>query len=232
MARSAPFHPSPAIYRGEDGTAEVTIQAVGPGLFPGERLTAAVTVAAGASLVVRGQGATKLYPSPSGEPAVSTTRLEVAAGGRLRWLPGELIPFRDAVLVQETIADVAVGGRLALLELLTPGRVAMGERDAYRRLELRLRVERAGRPLLIERARLEPAVRPLASPGRQGGFGCAGTLVLVGFGEAARGLGQGGPGEPVWWGSGGDDDLTLVRLLGPSAQAVREVAEGLLGRVL
>lgn len=230
VGRSAPFHPSPAAYRGGDGAAEVVVQAVGPGLFPGERLRADVIVGAGASLTVRGQGAAKVYPSPVGEAAVSLTQLTVAAGGSLQWLPGELIPFRGAVLRQETEAAVEPGGRLALLDLLTPGRVAMGERDAYARLELRLRVTVDGQPLLIERARLEPALRPLAVPGRHGGFDCVGLLVLVGWGAAARGLGQSGRGEAVWWGSGGEGELAIVRLLGPSAQAVRGVAEGVLAR--
>lgn len=231
VARTAPFHPSPAAYRDGVGTAEVTIQAVGPGLFPGERLVAEVVVEGGARLVVRGQGATKAYPSPGGEPAVSICRLRVAAGGSLVWLPGELIPFRDAVVRQETTAEVAAGGRLALLDLLTPGRVARGERDAYRRLELRLRVVHDGRPLLTERARLEPGRRPLTVPGRHGSFGCVGTLVLVGWGEAAGSLGQGTGDDPVWWGSGGEGELSLVRLVGPTAQGVRRVVDGLLARL-
>ncbi len=230
VGRSAPFHPSPAAYRGGGGAAEVVVQAVGPGLFPGERLRAEVEVGVGASLTVRGQGATKVYPSPGGGAAVSLTCLTVAAGGSLRWLPGELIPFRGAVLRQETEAVVEPGGRLALLDLLTPGRLAMGEREAYERLELRLRVTLGGRPLLTERARLEPGRRPLAVPGRHGGFGCAGLLVLVGYGAAARGLGESGRGEPVWWGSGGEGALAIVRLLGPTAQAVRGIGESLLSR--
>lgn len=228
VARTAPFHPSPPTYRGGAGAAEVTVQAVGPGLFPGECLRTEVEVEAGATLVVRGQGATKLYPSPTGAPAVTTTRLVVATGGCLLWLPGELIPFRDAVLEQAVEASVSAGGRLALLDLLTPGRVAMGERDAYARLDLRLRISHDGRPLLIERARLEPTRRPMSVLGRHGGYGCAGTLVLVGFGAAAGGLGQGERGDGVWWGAGGDDELVLVRLVGPTAQAVRGVADGLL----
>jgi len=108
----------------------------------------------------------------------------------------------------------------------------MGERDAYRRLDLRLRIDQAGRPLLIERARLQPARHPLAVPGRHGRFDCVGTLVLVGFTGAARDLGPAGTDAKVWWGSGGDGEMTLVRLLGPSAQTVRDRAGALLRRAI
>lgn len=207
------------------------IQQVGPGLFPGDRLRVDVLVEAGADLVVRGQGATKLFPSPSGIPATTVTRLQVGGGGSLCWLPGELIPFRDAVLQQETIVEVAAGGRLALVELLTPGRAAMGEREVYTRLDLRLRISIAGRPVLIERTRLEPALRPLGVLGRHGGLACAGTLYLGGFGAAELGCGE--REDAVRWASGraAAGDVTLVRLLGETPQALRAVIDGLLRRI-
>jgi urease accessory protein len=220
VERTAPFHPGPAHYQGLDGrTPEIIVQGVGPGIFPGDRLLAEVAVGPGAVLVVRGQGAAKAYPSPTGVEAWSETRLDVADGGALWWLPGELIPFRRATLRQETTVRLATGSRLALLDLLVPGRLAAGERDAYARLDLRLRVEREGRPLLIERALLDPCVRPLAGPGGFGGFGCAGTLVLVGYG--APSLASPSDTAGVWLGADGRDGWALVRALGPSADATR-----------
>ena len=228
--RTAPFHVAASHDRAGDGGAEVIVQQVGPGLFPGEELLTEVAVGAGARLTLRGQAATKLYPCPPGEEARAVTRLRVAAGGGLVSLPGELIPFRDAAYVSATEIDLDTGARLALAEIVTPGRVAMGERDVYARLDLRLRLRVDGRPVLVERARLEPTRRPLTAPGRHGRFACAGTLVLAGYG--APDLGQGpsprqGP-EPesgptgVWWGSGATaaGDVTIVRLLGPTAQAL------------
>lgn len=233
LYRSAPFHLGLPSYRGDrgDGAAEVVVQQVGPGLFPGERLRTEVAVGAGAALTLRGQSATKVYPCPDGRPAVATTALTVAVGGRLVVLPGEVIPYRDAIYRQATEADVACGGRLALAEIVTPGRLAMGEAEAYRRVELRARIRVAGRPVLIERVVLNPPTRAGRALGRQGAWPCAGTLVLVGFGPAAEGLGQAEPGEAVWWGSGGDAGLVVVRLLGETAQAIRAVQGVLLARV-
>jgi len=217
-------------YRGNTGRAEVIVQGVGPGIFPGDDLRVELTAGAGANIVVRGQGATKLYPAPDAAGgAISRTTLRVATGGTLVYLPGELIPFRRAVYRGETAVEVAAGGQLALGEILTQGRVAMGERDAYTRLELRLRAEVGGRVVLLERGVLEPALRPLSAPGRHGGFGCVGSLYLFGDGwrtpDADTGIG------PVRWGAGGGEGYVLVRLFGPTAQAVRRAIGEMLGAV-
>lgn len=218
--RTVPFHVGMPSYREGTGRAEVIVQGVGPGVFPGDDLRIELTVEAGADLVVRGQGATKVYPTRYGASgAVSRTTLRVAGRGRLVYLPGEVIPFREAVYRQETTIEVAAGGRAALGEILTPGRVAMGERDAFSRLEMRLRAEVGGRLVLVERGVLEPGLRPLTSPGRHGGFGCVGSVYLVGDGwrlpDADTGMG------PVRWGAGGGEGYAVIRLFGPTAQAVR-----------
>lgn len=227
--RTVPFHigmPSRRAEAGLPSGADVIVQGVGPGVFPDDDLEIALTVEAGAVLTVRGQGATKVYPAPEGHAgATSLTSLTATEGGRLIYLPGEVIPFQRAIYRQETAIEVAEGGGIALGEILTPGRVAMGERDRYTRLEIRLRARVGGRVVLIERGVLEPGRRPLSSPGRHGPYACAGSLYLFGDGwrvpDADSGIG------PVRWGAGGGDGFVVVRLFGPTAQAVRRAMESL-----
>jgi urease accessory protein len=226
--RTAPFHPSPALPDGDGGAAEVVVQEVGPGVFPDDRLLADVEVGAGATLTVRGQGATRIYPSRGGSGARSLVRLRVAAGACLRWLPGETIPFRDAILRQDTVAEVAAGGRLAVLELFVPGRLAMGERNAFTRLDLRLRIDLHGVPLLRERALLEPAVASPAAVPVHAGFGCSGLLAMVGFPTPGPLAPE--PVDGVWLGGDGDDRLYLARALGPSPSVVRAALHTVLER--
>lgn len=215
---TAPFHLGLPSDRGGDGSIELIVQGVGPGYLPGDRLRIAITAGAGASLTVRGQGATKLYPSPRGEPAIANVTLTVEANGRLVYLPGELIPFRQAVLEQVAQIDVAAGGSLALGEILTPGRSAMGEVHRFTRLRLAVEASYGGRPCLIERVRIDPALRPLTGIGRHGDHPVAGSLSLIGDGWR---LPQ-SPAIPeaVTWATATGDGYTLVRLLGPTAQAV------------
>lgn len=227
--RTAPFHVGPPSYRAGTGEAEVVIQSVGPGIFPGDDLLVEIEVGAGAELTVRGQAATKLYPAPADDQtatAAMRTELRVESGGRLVYLPGELIPFRDAAYRQETRITVAGGGSLGLGEILTAGRMAMGERDAFRRLEMRLRAAVDGRTVLIERGVLEPSIRPLTAVGRHGPFACVGSLYLFGSGWTASD--QGPADGPVRWGCGGGAEYILVRFTGETVQAVRAAMEAML----
>jgi urease accessory protein len=224
--RTAPFHLGLPSERAGDGSVELIVQGVGPGYFPGDRLEVDITVGAGASLVVRGQGATKVYPSPCDIPATVEAALAVEPGGRLVYLPGEVIPYREAVLDQVTRIDVTAGGALALGEILTPGRVAMGEVNQFTRLHLDVEAVYDGRTCLIERARLDPARRPLTSVGHHGPHQVAGSLYLIGDGWML----PESPGIPatVAWAAASGDGYTLVRLLGPTVQAVSAAVRTLL----
>ena len=177
--RTVPFHIGMPSYRA--GAAEVIVQGVGPGVFPDDDLEVALTAGVRGGLDGAGPGRDQGLPSAGWTSRCTMrTTITAAGGGRLVYLPGELIPFQRAVYRQETAVEVEDGGSVALGEILTPGRVAMGERDRYSRLELRLRASVGGRVVLIERGVLEPDKRALDSPGRHGGFGCTGSLYLFG----------------------------------------------------
>ncbi len=227
--RSAPFHIGVPSYRSGDGTAEIIVQQVGPGLFPDDDLATEITVGPGARLVVRGQSATKLYPCPPEGHARGSTRLRVATGGWLAWVPGPLIPFRDSAFRQELTAELARGARLILAEVTTPGRVAMGERDAYRWLDLRCRITADEKIVFAERNYLAPRSRPLMNPARAGGFDCVGALYLFGFGPLDLGPGERRP--DLWWQAGNSEALTMVRYLGTTTQAIMTAQETSLAEV-
>ena len=221
--RTAPYHPGPLHRR--DGIAEVTLQGVGPGMFPGDRLAVEVRVDEGATLVVLGQGASKVYPAPLGQHAECRTDLTVGRNGALWWLPGELIPFRDAEMKALTSVRLDASAKFAHLEIVTTGRAAMGEHDRYRRLDLRLQIDVAGQPRLVERSLIDPRTRRPDTIGRHGTALSAGTLVLVGYPRP-----QSVPaGQPECWvGIDGDERLTIARGIARSAATLRTVLLALL----
>jgi urease accessory protein len=199
--------------------AELIVQSVGPGVFPGESLESMVSVGSAAALAILGQGATKIYPSRDGKFATSLTELKVHDGGELWWLPGELIPFRDARYTARVRVELEQGARLALWEIITPGRLAMGEAHVYGRLDLRLRLEVAGRVALIERAVLDPVEHHIDTLGSQGRFPYAGSLVLFGYSLSAD---IGCCSADVWLGMDSRDGLTVVRGLARATVPLRD----------
>ena len=158
------------------------------GVLGGDRL--AVTVEARADALVTAQAAEKVYRS-AGATARVRTVLTVRDGAALEWLPQATILFDGARLDRGLTIRAAPGGRCLAGEILVFGRIGMGETLARGAVCEGWRVECAGRPLWIDRLRLDGAdggiaARLAAADGFAGVRGLA-TAVYAG-GDAPRRL--------------------------------------------
>lgn len=135
------------------------------GLLQNDCHSIAVSVGAGARAHVTTQSATKVYTMPEGV-AEQRVRLNVAAGGYLEYLPDPLIPYRDASLEQEVEVVCEPGGTLLFSDVITPGRVAMGESFRFRKISNRVTVRgQSGRPAYREAFDLDPRAGNLTGVG-------------------------------------------------------------------
>ena len=135
------------------------------GLLQNDRHSIGVSVGAGARAHVTTQSATKAYTMTEGI-AEQRVRLNVAAGGYLEYLPDPLIPYRDASLEQEVEIVCEPGGALLFSDVITPGRVAMGESFRFRRISNRVTVRgQSGRPAYREAFDLDPGSGNLTGVG-------------------------------------------------------------------
>ena len=146
------------------------------GLAGGDVTEARIALAPGVQAMLATPAAEKLYRS-LGPATRIRTRLEVAEGAALEWLPQEAILFDGAVLDRLTEAEVAPGGVLLATESLVLGRIARGEswragtaRDAWR-------ISRGGRLLWADALGLDAAARdaPFALEGAE----AMGLVLLV-----------------------------------------------------
>jgi urease accessory protein len=163
------------------GEAVLQLLHVGPGLMAGDRLELDVDVAAGAHAVVVAQAATKLHAMEPPGSAEQRVRLRVAAGGRLEVHPGLTIPFAGSAFRQSVEVDLEAGAEFALFERWSCGRVARGERHAYRGASSRLRVRVDGVPVHADALELDPAAA--AGPGLFEGHAYVASAVFVGGGD-------------------------------------------------
>ena len=135
------------------------------GLLQNDRHRIAVSVSADARAHVTTQSATKVYAMPEGS-AEQRVRLHVEPGGYLEYLPDPLIPYREASLEQSIEITCGPGGALLFSDVITPGRVAMGESFRFRKISNRVTVRgQSGRPAYREAFDLDPGAGNLTGVG-------------------------------------------------------------------
>ncbi len=167
-----------------DGSALVVLLNPGGGVLGGDRLQTQIDLGPATHVTVATASATKVYRCP-GPGAAQHTTVRVAEGAVLEYVPHHLIPHAGAALDQSLHVDLGPRSRLILYDGLSLGRVARGERWAFRSLASRVRIAEGGRPLHEDCVRLTADQAPtLATLG--GAEGCAylGTILFCEPGRA------------------------------------------------
>jgi urease accessory protein len=190
------------------------------GIVAGDQLSLDAGVGRGAQALLTTPGATKWYRSAAAQ-AGSTTRLTVAAGGVLEYLPREAIVFdgaRAAVLLE---MDLDADARLIGWDLWCLGRTASGEAFRSGQLQLVTRLRRAGSLRWEERGTLDGGSALLRSAAGFAGQPVFGTLWAAGPDapravlDACRAL----PLEDAGRGAVTQlPEVLLARYLGPSTE--------------
>lgn len=154
-----------------DATALVHLHTVSGGVLGGDQLEVALKVGRGARVQLTTTSATRVYRNREGAPpAFQSNTVIIEKGSLLEYIPDALIPFAGARYRQETQITLADDAGLFWWEVIAPGREARGELFAYDLLQLHTAIDAEGRPMLRERARLEPTQRPLNISARLGDY--------------------------------------------------------------
>lgn len=190
------------------------------GVVGGDRLELALECRRGARALITTPAAGKFYRSAGGWAALQQ-RLAVAAGAALEWLPQEQIVFQGAKVDALTRVDLAVGAGFIGWEIACLGRPASDEGFGDGMLRQRFELWRDGRPLLLERLRLQGGGPELSAAWGLGGASVLGTLVAVGADGAAEELARAAAGERAAVTRLGD--VLVARYLGHGAERAREV---------
>jgi urease accessory protein len=160
-------------------TAVHTLLTLG-GVLAGDRNRIRVELEAGAAAQVVMAAATQVLSMPDGH-AEQSLEIHMGAGSRLTWLGEPTILFTGAALCQQTTIALAPGARLALLDILVPGRLARGELHRFRSFQSSLAIrDQQGELLAYERAELVPERWDPRAAGVLGRAPVLGSLLLLG----------------------------------------------------
>ena len=171
-------------FAGPSGEALVHLNNVSGGVLSGDQLELRVTLSAGSRAQITTTGATRIYRQAAGaREAHSTAHFELAENSLLELLPDAMIPYAGSAFAQTNTVNLAAGAALFWWEYLTPGREASGEVFRYDQLRMETEIRAGGAPIAIERAFLNPRLRPLESVARLGECRHLATLYVCRAGE-------------------------------------------------
>jgi urease accessory protein len=204
------------------GELEAVILNTAGGIAGGDQMSIDIAVADEARLTVTTAAAEKVYRS-LGPDATIDVRLTIGAGGRLRWLPQEMILFNRARIRRSIEIDLAENASLVLAEAVFFGRSAMGEAMASGAFFDRWRLRRGGKLILAETVRLDGDIATkLAQTAVADGAQAVATVLVVPGDDSAvaalRGLSEdflGEVGISCWNG------ITVVRLCAKDGSHLR-----------
>lgn len=200
-----------------EGPLEAVLINTAGGMTGGDRLDWSFGIGASASAVFTTQACEKAYRSNNGEAHIRT-RIEVAAGGHLAWLPQETILYDQSALDRRLDIDLAPGGTALVVESAIFGRRAMGETVRTARFRDAWRIRLGGRMLHAENMAFSGEVAlMLGRAAVAGGASAISTVLLVSPDaadhlDAVRGL-IGGDGAASAWTISGDAAAPNGKLL-------------------
>jgi urease accessory protein len=210
------------------GASEAVLINTGGGMAGGDRANVQIGLEAGAEVLCTTQSAEKIYRTEN-DTAEVDARVVLGVGAKLEWLPQETILFEGARFARRLAIDLAADASLLLVEAVTFGRIAMGERDIDASIRDSWRIRREGRLVFAEELRLDHAAATLDRIGVGQGARAIATILIVAPDpqaqleklRAALGAAFERDDEPLEGGATAFDGLVLARLISPSPARLR-----------
>jgi urease accessory protein len=211
--------------RGRGATCWVYSATFGGGLVGGDDIRLHADVTIGARALLTTQASTKVYRSmrQSHQRIVAT----VAADALLAVVPDPIVCYADANFRQTQRYDLDEAASLVVVDWMTSGRHAVGERWAFSRYESRFDIRRAAQRIFFDGLVLEQNIDTVAE--RMGRFNVILAAVITGplVAEAAVELVDRASREPITRGTvlvGSAAPLpgggALLRIAGTSVEQV------------
>lgn len=147
------------------------------GVLGGDHLITDIALDAGAHVCLTTPSATRVYRT-DGDPATAKTTIRLAENATLEYFPDHVIPHAGSALIQSLHVEMSRGSRAILLDTMASGRVAHGERWAFREIDSRVEVQACGKPAYIHRAKIAPHAKRPDRFGVMEGFDYIGSLAI------------------------------------------------------
>ncbi|MDB5331858.1 MAG: ureD [Phycisphaerales bacterium] len=166
--------------RGHGMSARVFTSTFGGGLVAGDTIALTVRAGAGTACILGTQASTKVYRSPAGIPSSQRILLIAEEGATCVVAPDPVTCFAGAVYEQRQSIQLHAGASLLMIDWLTSGRRARGERWAFDRYQTCTDIAVGGRVIFRDALRLDAADGAVGAEHRMGRCDCMGLAILIG----------------------------------------------------
>lgn len=157
-------------FPGRDGGIRVMLLAASAGIMEGDRQEFDFRVLSGAKLEFISQSYDKIHRMKDG-CARRTTQVRVDGGASFYFHPQPVIPFADSAYESQMEIQLEDDtAQFAMSEILSCGRLAMGEAFAYRFYRNLVEIRRAGKLIYRDNTRYEPELFPMSDLGMYESF--------------------------------------------------------------
>jgi len=149
------------------------------GILQGDRYRTDIRLKNNAISHITTQGATRIY-SMNSNFASQIVNITVDENCYLEYIPDQIIPYKNSRYYQKVNLDIHENSTLIYSEILTPGRVAMGESFDYDICYIRTHCKNQNGVIrILENAKIEPRKQKLKDLGILGEFNIVGTVYIL-----------------------------------------------------
>ncbi len=156
------------------------LSSFGGGMVAGDQTRFSLSVGTGSRCFIGTQASTKIYRNPDQLPCGHHAVVRVAESATLIYAPDPVQCFADSRYEQRQTFHLEPGANLLLVDWLSGGRTACGERWAFSHYASRNEVFWGDEPLWFDALRLDPIDGRLTAPARLGRFNSVATLACFG----------------------------------------------------
>lgn len=149
------------------------------GVLQGDRYRIEISIKNKGIANITTQGATRIYKMDSNY-ATQFVDIDVDDNSYLEFLPDQIIPYKKSRYFQQVQITSGIDSTVVYSEVITPGRVAMGELFDYDLCYLRLAAKsKGGKILFMDVSRLDPKEQQFSQIGVLGTSSVFGTLYII-----------------------------------------------------
>lgn len=229
-----PMQIMPPHYQDDDGTAFVYLLNTGGGVLQNDRYMTELIAEEGSCVLITSPSSSKLYKMEDGHAEI-INRITVKDGSVMEYLPEHNVPYAKSHTYQETEIYLEKGATLIASDMVTAGRVAMGEVFEYDFYASRTKIFVDGKLRVYDNSRMDPKHINMEKMGYLEGFRTNGTIYVYSAGlddELPQKLNAMKHDGNVKFAVGKiDDDFMIIRFLGNSMIDLKGMIDAVWGQL-